>query len=371
MKKFAIIVAVIIVIVILVAILGKKDSQKIADTRNLQKYTVEKGDITIKLEETGEIEPIKQIEIKSKLSGKILKFYVEEGDYVQKGDVIADVEPDYNQADEIARINTSLKLAEIRLENAQEELQEVEKLYKQNYVSNDELDDAQDNLTEAKLDHENALRQYELIKEIEATDNVSKLVSPGSGTVIQKQVEEGEMVVSSTGSYNAGTVVMTLADLKRMIVTTRINEVDISKIGDAQRVEIKVDAYPYAQYNGKITKIAAMAVEYNNVKVFPVEIEITDVDEKLKPGMTANISIIGEEKKDILVVPIRSIFSNQDGEDIVYKVQSDSIAGAELVKTGINDFQKVEIIEGISLGDTISLTKPKENKKNVNIRFGH
>jgi HlyD family secretion protein len=71
------------------------------------------------------------------------------------------------------------------------------------------------------------------------------------------------------------------------------------------------------------------------------------------------------------VVPIRSIFSNQDGEDIVYKVQSDSIAGAELVKTGINDFQKVEIIEGISLGDTISLTKPKENKKNVNIRFGH
>ena len=371
MKKFAIIVAVIIVVVVLVAVLGKSDSEKTTQKAKVEKYKVEKGDITIKLEETGEIEPIKQVEIKSKLSGKILNFYVEEGDYVEKGNVIADVEPDYNQADEIARINTSLKLAEIRLENAEEDLEEVKKLYQQNYVSSNELDAAQDKFTEAKLNHENALRQYSLIKEIEATDNVSQLISPASGTVIQKQVEEGEMVISSTGSYNAGTVLLKLADLKRMIVTTHINEVDISKIQDAQKVEIKVDAYPYAQYNGKITKIAAMAVEYNNVKVFPVEIEILDVDEKLRPGMTANISIIGEEKKDILIVPIRSIFSNQDGEDIVYKVQNDSIAGSKLVKTGINDFQKVEIIEGISLSDTISLTKPKTPNKNVNIRFGH
>ncbi|MDN5353802.1 MAG: HlyD family secretion protein [Candidatus Cloacimonadota bacterium] len=372
MKKFAIIIAVIIVIIVLIAIFSKDNTAESTVKMKIQTYKVGKGDITIKLEETGEIEPIKQVEIKSKISGKILKFYVEEGDYVQKGDIIADVEPDYNQAEEIARINTNLKLSEIRLENAREELQKVEKLYKKNYVSKDELDNAQDNLIEAKLDYQNALRQSELIQEIETIDNVSKLVSPASGTVIQKQVEEGEMVVSSTGSYNAGTVIMTLADLERMIVTTRINEVDISKIEDAQKVEIRVDAYPYSQYNGKITKIAAMAVEYNNVKVFPVEIEILDVDEKLKPGMTANISIIGEEKQDILVVPIRAIFSDQDGEDIVYQVKNDTIAGPKFVKTGINDFQQVEVIEGVSLGDTISLTKPKTpNNNNMNIRFGH
>ncbi|MDY6916018.1 MAG: efflux RND transporter periplasmic adaptor subunit [Candidatus Cloacimonadota bacterium] len=369
MKKFTIVVAIIIIIVVLFAVFGKNGEKTTSKQPKIEKYVVDEGDITIKLEETGEIKPIKEIEIKSKVSGKILKFYVEEGDYVDKGDVIADVEPDYNQAQEIARVNSNLRLAEIRLENAEEELQKVKQLYENNYISSEELDDAEDNLVEAKLNYEMTLQQYNLIKEIETTNNISKIIATASGTVIQKQVEEGEMVVSSTNSYSAGTVIFKVADLNRMIVETNINEVDISKISNTKRVDILVDAYPYSKYHGELIKIAAMAIEYNNVKVFPVEIEIMDVDEKLKPGMTANVSIIGQEKEDILVVPIRAIFSNQNGEDIVYKVKNDSIAGDQLVKTGINDFQMVEIVEGISKGDTISLTKPIMDKNNMNFGF--
>ncbi|HPR17431.1 MAG TPA: hypothetical protein PLD62_04220, partial [Candidatus Cloacimonadota bacterium] len=113
----------------------------------------------------------------------------------------------------------------------------------------------------------------------------------------------------------------------------------------------------------------AMAISYNNVKVFPVEIEIRNVDAKLKPGMTANITIIGEKKSDILVVPIRTIFSNDAGQDIIYRVQSDTIGTQIVVKTGINNFQEVEIIEGLAEGDSISFTEPAKDEKDFKFNF--
>jgi len=332
-------------------------------------HIVEKGEIIVKLEETGEIEPIKEIDIKSKISGKITRFFVEEGDYVKMGDVIAEIEPDYNQAEMINRVKSNLELSSLRLRNAERDLGDKTKLFEDNFVSQNELDGYNDAVTEARINFDSANQQYELIKEIETEENISRIISTASGTVIQKSIEEGEMVVSNTGSYTAGTVIMILADLERMIVKSRINEVDISKIGKNQKVNIQVDAYPYEKYDGVITKIAAMAVSYNNVKVFPVEIEILEVDNKLKPGMTANITIIGEKKSDILVVPIRCIFSNDDGQDIIYKVESDSIGSSVVVKTGINNFQEVEIIEGLAEGDSISFNEPKKDEKDFDFKF--
>ena len=92
-------------------------------------YVVKKGEITVKLEETGEIEPIKQIEVKSKISGKITKFFVEEGDFVKMGDVIAEIEPDYNQTETITRLKSNLELTEIELRNAESDLADKQKLY--------------------------------------------------------------------------------------------------------------------------------------------------------------------------------------------------------------------------------------------------
>lgn len=347
---------------------GKKDRSKFGG--KAKHHIVELGTIVIKLEETGEIQPIREIEQKSQVSGELVKFYVEEGDYIHKGDLIAEIEPDFNQAESILRVNSNLKLAEIELENAKEKYNKRKVLFAESYISDTELDTYKDAFTTAQINYDSALQQYELVKEIETENNLSKLFSTASGTIIQKPVEEGEMVVSSSGSYSAGTVILKLADLSRMIVDTKINEVDISKIEVGMKVNIQVDAYPYENFDGEITKIAAMAISYNNVKVFPVEIELKEVDERLKPGMTANITIIGEERKDIVVIPIRCIFSDDEGNDIVYQVVSDSIGSGNVVKTGINNFQQVEIIEGIVVGDTIS-TKEPESKKDIemNIKF--
>jgi HlyD family secretion protein len=367
MKRVLILISVLFIIVSGCS-KGKND-QKGSNDISGKNHVVETGEIVVKLEETGEIQPIKEFDIKSKVSGKVLQFFIDEGDYIVAGDTIAQIEPDYNQAETISRVKSNLELAEIRLENAQRDYDDKKELYDENFISEIELDSYSDALAEAKIGYNAALQQYDLIKEIDTEGNVSNIISSASGTVIQKPVEEGEMVVASTSSFSEGTVVIKLADLERMVVRSRINEVDISKISKNQKVKIQVDAYPYVDYSGKITKIAAMATEYNNIKAFPIEIEIDNVDDKLRPGMTANITIIGKKKTDIVVVPIRAIFSDEDGNDIVYQVRNDTISGPVVVKTGINNFQQVEIIEGITEGDTISFQEPRGKERDFGADF--
>jgi len=359
--------AAMIVMLVITSCSVKKSKGK--GTDKLKTMIVETSEITVKLEETGIIEPIKEIDIKSKISGKIIEFYVEEGDFVYKDQLIATIEPDYNQAETISRIKNNLELASIRLKNAERDFEDQQELFENKYISANELSDHEDAFAEARINYNAALQQYELIREIDTEGNVSRIISTASGTVIQKLVEEGEMVVASTNSFSEGTVIIKLADLERMIVNSHINEVDISKIKKNQKVDIQVDAYPYELYTGVIYKIAAMAIDYNNIKVFPIEIEVDEVDSKLKPGMTANVTIIGEKKSDIVTVPIRAIFSNDDGEDIVYKVTNDTLSTEMVVKTGINNFQQVEIIEGVAVGDTISLTEPKDNSPEIDFQF--
>lgn len=370
MKKILTILLIILILFLTSCNVSKGKQNKTRFGEMAKHHKVELGSIVIKLEETGEIQPIREIEQKSQVSGKLVKFYVEEGDYITKGDLIAEIEPDYNQAEAMLRVNSNLKLAAIELENAKEKYEKRKALYEDDYISETELDNFKDAYTTAQIKHDSALQQYELVKDIESADNLSKLYSTASGTIIQKPVEEGEMVVSSSGSYSAGTVILKLADLSRMIVNTKINEVDISKIEIGMKVNIQVDAYPYENFNGKITKIAAMAISDNNVKVFPVEIEMEDFDERLKPGMTANITIIGEERNNIVVVPIRCIFSDGEGNDIIYKVIRDSISAGTVIKTGINNFQQVEIIEGVAVGDTISTKEPiSKEEDDLKIKF--
>ncbi len=331
----------------------------------IAKVEVKRGTIQVVLEETGEIQPIKEIKIKSKVSGEVLKLLVEEGDMVNSGDVIAQIKPDFDQADDIARKKDNQEIAEIRRKRAQKEYTDKKALYAKGLVPKDELDKAKDELDKAKIDHDSSVEQYKRIKDIEIDEvsNVSRVYATASGTVIQRSVEEGEMVSSSTKAYSEGTVLMTLADLKNLVVRAAINEVDISKIVKNQAVKINVDAYPKQFFQGTITKIAAKAEDRNNLKVFPFEILIEGADNILKPGMTANITISGKRHTDILVAPISAIFSNAQGQDVVYKVLGDSLSAPIVIETGINDFNNVEIMSGVAEGDYLSLTKNTTQRK--------
>ncbi|HNQ43877.1 MAG TPA: efflux RND transporter periplasmic adaptor subunit, partial [Candidatus Cloacimonadota bacterium] len=179
---------------------------------------------------------------------------------------------------------------------------------------------------------------------------------------------------SSINAFGEGTVVMKIADLSRMIVKSNINEVDIGKFALGQKAEIKLDALPYQQYEGRIVKIAPMAITENNAKVFPVEISINATGEVVKPGMTAAVNILGETREHVLVIPIAAVFVDDRSQDVVYLVpaQEKKTTGKAKAKTpapaatpistpiqmGANDFQMVEVISGLKEGDVISLSEP-------------
>jgi len=372
MKAKAILLAIVLLLIALVGCKVKTTGMK-PGQQDLQTATVEKGSIVVKIEETGVIEPVRDVDIKTKVGGKVVRLFVHENDKVALGQLIADIEPTYEELSKISSIQIGLKQAEIRLNDAKRDVEEQRQLIGKYYTSKNDLKEAEDELVLAQLNYDDMLRQYELVKEIDLEASIWHVKATAAGTIISLPVEEGEMVRSDIGSYSEGTVIAVVADLQDMIVSTSINEADIAKLHLGQEAGIRVDALPYMEYKGTVTQIAAMAQEVDNVKVFDVDIAISNPDAALKPGLTANVTIIGEKRADIMVVPIRAIFADRDGMDIVWRVENGAVTDSVVVKTGINDFTRVEIIEGLKEGDTISLTEParagEDNKQEMTVSF--
>jgi HlyD family secretion protein len=383
-KKKICFVIIVIVIAMLAATVVRscffKKAVPSSATTQEESYTVKRGKIVSSIEITGEIQPQVTVQIKSKVSGKVVKFYVDENDYVKSGQIIADIEPDYNQASTLASIRSRLSASEIRLKNARKDLSDKQQMFTNNYVTQKEIDAAQDELNSAQLEYKQAVQQYELVKELDTDSKVTHVYATASGTVIQRPMQEGEMITSSNSSYGEGSVILKVADLNKMVVQANINEVDIAKFKQGQTATVKVDALPYEEFAGKITKIAAMASTVNNAIVFPVEISLTSPGKSLKPGMTGNVSITGETRDNVLIIPIRAVFTDDKNQDIVYLYKSGGAMQTQQkakpsksktadattqtvatpVKLGGNDLQNVEVVEGLKEGDKISLQETKK-----------
>lgn len=361
-KAFKIIV--IIVVIIAVGYFGMKYLKNKASKENtktlfeLKTAKVELGEIATQIDITGEIEPETIVEVKSKVSGKIIKFNKNINDYVKNGDLIATIEIDYQQANSITNTRSNLDLAEIRLKWAQRDLEDTRIQYDSGFETKYNYDTAIKDLEQAQLNYDIALEQYKQVEEIDTKGEESKIYASVNGTVITRTVEEGEMI-SSIGLGNSdGTAIMQIADLSQMIVKSNINEIDINKYKEGQTATITVPANPEHEYNGVITQVAAMAQSVNNVKVFPIEIELLNVDEFVKPGMTAEITIKGESKSDIPIIPITALFSNEKGEDVVYTVENNKVKDTKVIVTGINNLTHVEVLSGIEVGEEVSLVPP-------------
>ena len=374
MKKFVwIIIVVVIIVVVVVSVTGKKKTTQQEDGKKTPTAVAKIDDISIVLDEVGEIRPVKEVNVKSKLSGRISKMFVEEGENIKMGDIIAEIEPDMAQAQTLSRIKSTLKTTEINLENAQKDYDSSKELYNKSLISDEEWRDAQNALKLSQISYDSALEQYKLVEEIGITETNMKVTAPVSGMIIHKDVEEGEMVVSSE-SYSGGTVLITIADLSQMIILTDINEVDIGKISLGREAKITIDAFPDKKFDGEIIHISPMAtIGNNNIRTFEVKVSIEDNLKELRPGMSANVTIIGKTRKQVVTIPIQAIFQDENGNDVVYIVKSDTLISSAIVKTGINDLQKVEILEGVAEGDTISLVEkydPSQNSANTRRRFG-
>ncbi len=383
-KWWIIVVIAVLILLILLSVktCGKKKQPASTKQTDTEIYAVKRGDISSRIVITGEVQPEIVVSLKSKVSGKIVKFYAGENDYVTSGQVIADIEPDYNQANTLFNTKAMLQKAEMNLANARKDLADKTILLQKQYISQDEYNKTSDALKEAEIEYAQASSQYEMIRDLDVPGKVTRVYATASGVVIERNINEGEMVQSSLTSYGEGTVIMKIADLNKMIVKSNINEVDISKFKLNQKAEISLDALPYEHYEGKVVKIAPQAIVENNAKVFPIEINLNASGKIVKPGMTANVTILADSRKNVLVIPIRAVFSNDINQDIVYLVKETKSPAKETnsnnkgktapipnytvtpIKLGTNDLLQVEVLEGLKEGDQILLNEPITNNNN-------
>ncbi len=366
-------------------------------------------DVQVVVREVGTVEPEVKVEIKSNLSGRVVDLPVRAGDVVKKGQLIARIEPDVNQAQDLLSVRNRGESTAIDLEDARQDYEAKRKLFENGLVSEEANRQAETRYRQAQQALDEARGQIGLVEAsgIPVGDNPRQVVnifSPMAGAIIQRPVELGETVTGS-GSFNAGTVISTVADLGTMLVKAGVNEVDIGKIHLGQEARITLDAFPRVVFKGVISRIAPAARLDDQVKVFDVEIALDEIGRELRTGMTANIEIRGEVREQVLAIPVESVFVRGE-EEVVYVLRetplpktekaedsddTETAADVEAVEeeaaesaskdekwrddprqewrrfyeerrvvTGIASTTDVEIVEGLEEGEEVALADPSK-----------
>jgi HlyD family secretion protein len=369
----------------------------------------EVADVQVRVTEVGSVEPDVKVDVKSVLSGKVVELLVREGDRVKRGQVLARVEPDVNQARDLSQVKNAVSEAEIALTEAKATYERNKDLLTQGLLSAQTGLESETRWRQAKASHDAAMDKYRIVEEsgvpiaVASTGTMQRLnvTSPMDGVVIRRPVELGDTVMSGVSSFNAGTVLMTVADVGTMIIKAGINEVDIGKVHLDQPVKVTLDAYPKVKFAGKILRIAPAARLEEKVKVFDVEIAIEHQGAELRTGMTANIDILGEKRAKVLTVPVEGIFKKDETEVVYVRKpeapkaaekggllssvfaagKTDTPAPAKLdpkdawkekfeireIETGLAAVDKVEVVKGLAAGTEVAVedpTRPKEKKGN-------
>jgi HlyD family secretion protein len=181
----------------------------------------------------------------------------------------------------------------------------------------------------------------------------TKVFAPIDGVITERLVQTGQIISSGISNTGGGTKVMTISDLSRLFVLASVDESDIGNVRKDMDVDITADAYQDTKFKGKIDRIAQKGVNQSNVVTFEVRIEIISENKSLlKPEMTANVDIIAVSKDDVVSVPVGAI-SREKGKQYVTVVKADGTEEKREVEVGINDGEKIEVIKGITEGETV------------------
>ena len=346
---------------------------------------VKKGTVTDRLTETGTIELVRTVDVKSTISGKIKSLAEEEGDYVKEGELLAIVEPDPNQTLLLYNKRASVGRARIEVLQKEKELKRKRELFSMDHVPREELEQAENLVKLARNAYE--LSKLEL-NVLETKTNIAQSTSSGgsgeladmritaplSGIVTKRDVEVGEMVVSGISSMMAGTTLFQIGDPSQMIIKAEISEVDIGGIEAGQEVEIVADAYPDTTYHGRVRRVAPVGKRSQNrgIVVFDTEIEILDKEPRLRQGMSCDIDIIFEQRKDVLYLPVEAIFEvfeediedtkGRKGNPVVYLKEGDDFVEKE-IEPGLESSSRTEIVGGLSLDDEVAADAERMRKK--------
>ena len=341
-----ILAALVVAGVVLALLLGKKEKQVLV----YQVTTLEPTTISSSVTATGTVEPIKQVEVGTQVSGIISKIYVDFNSVVKEGQLIAELDRSVLQADlESSRAN--LNSAKVEYDYQTSNYNRIKGLYDKELVSTTEYEQAKYSYDRARYSYTQAQSNY-----TKAQKNIgyAKIYSPIDGVVLSRAVDEGQTVASG---FSTPTLFTIANDLTAMQVIANVDEADIGAVKEGQRVEFEVDAFPEDTFAGTVTQVRLQATTTSNVVTYQVVINAPNPELKLMPGLTANITIYTLDKHDVLAVPVRALRFTPEGEKYQENTVWRQLSGEQLervsVVTGVSDGINTEILEGVAAGDRI------------------
>jgi HlyD family secretion protein len=327
-----------------------------------QTFEVKRDTIIDKALAVGRIEPENENIVKSKIPGLVRRIFVDVGDKVKVGDSLFDIAPDPTPL-EFAEAKRQVELAQVAFDNVSREFERSKSLKDKQLISNQEYESKQAEYEEAELRLKLAKEKLALIESGHtkvadlAIDNIIK--STVNGTVLSIDVEEGDPVVPLT-TFQAGTPLMSLAQMETLVFKGNVDEIDVGKLSENMAAEIEIGAIPNSKISGIVRKISPKAHKDEGATMFEIEIEITESGEHfLRAGYSANANIIITKKEGILAIPERLV-TMEDSTATVEVQDSLGVIASREVKTGLSDGINIEIIEGLDEGELVVERPPRE-----------
>ena len=322
---------------------------------------VERGKVVEKALAVGSIVPRDEVTVKAKVSGVVRRITKEPGQRVVAGEPLLEVQPDPTPVEQ-AEARRKIDMDQVAFENRQRAVQRTRELAGQGMVPAEQLDDAEKEFEQARLQLATDRELLELLEKghvsIAGREIDAVVKSPITGFILEKNVNLGDPVVPLT-SYQAGTVLMTLANMDSLVFKGTVDEIDVGKLTLDMPVEIKVGAIPGRAIPGRLSRISLKAREENNTHMFPVEIGIGDSGAAvLRAGYSANADIIIHQVDGVLTVPERVVYAEGDSSWV-------EVAGANgarvrrAITTGLSDAVKIEVKSGLAEGQVV-LEKPEK-----------
>jgi len=379
-----------VVALVIVAVAATRGGTKIDPTKLAK---VERGDITKSVVATGKVTPITKVEIKSKASGIVKKLYVDTGDRVKQGQVLAEldkieIEEQVNSARaQLLSSEANLQSAEadekraevdaqgVDIPTLQRAYQRAKQMSHDGVISQSALDDAERNYIMAVNKRDVARAQLTVnkakvaqaqaqvkkdqasLKQFEEQLSYTTIIAPIDGVVLSRDVEVGDAVSSILVLGSGATLVMTLGDTSEVYVKGKVDESDIGKVYLGQPARIRVETFKDKTFTGHVTKISPMGVEKDNVTTFEVRVSINNPGGELKAEMTANAEILLDEHHNVLMVPESALLYDKDKNasvDIPFPSAKDGMKKVP-VTIGISNGVKTEIDAGLKQGDQVVL----------------
>ena len=344
-------------IVVLVAWLhsgGKKEEKVEFETAK-----VERQSIHTSITATGTIEPVTSVTVGTQVSGIVAHLYVDYNSVVKKGQVIAELDKT-NLISELNRSRADLSSAQSTLDYQRANYNRYKTLYEKGLVSADEFESNRLNYEKAR---QSVASSQESVRKAETNLGYATITSPIDGVVLSKSVEEGQTVAAS---FNTPELFTIAQDLTNMRVIADIDEADIGGVKEGQRVSFTVDAFPDDKFEGSVTQVRQQATTSSNVVTYEVVISAPNNDLKLKPGLTANITIFTMEKDNILALPSKALRftpneallkGDQQIADVEAPAKVWTLEGntfkAHRVETGVSNGMMTEIVSGVKEGTEI------------------